>query len=201
MLTEDAEGPVALRPEIQGLRGIAVALVVVFHIWPAVLPGGYVGVDVFFVISGYLITGLLARMALRDGRISLMAFYSRRVRRLLPTAILALLATLAGTLVFLSMARWEETAIQVAASALYVQNWRLAWQAVDYLGAEEAASPVQHYWSLSIEEQFYIVWPLLMVAGLWLARRLGRPAKDVFLVGLTAVFAGSLISSVVITRS
>ncbi|WP_164762612.1 acyltransferase family protein [Mesorhizobium sp. M7A.F.Ca.MR.245.00.0.0] len=200
-MTEDAEGPVALRPEIQGLRGIAVALVVVFHIWPAVLPGGYVGVDVFFVISGYLITGLLARMALRDGRISLMAFYSRRVRRLLPTAILALLATLAGTLVFLSITRWEETAIQVAASALYVQNWRLAWQAVDYLGAEEAASPVQHYWSLSIEEQFYIVWPLLMVAGLWLARRLGRPAKDVFLVGLTAVFAGSLIASVVITRS
>jgi peptidoglycan/LPS O-acetylase OafA/YrhL len=200
VLVDKGEKP-ALRPEIQGLRGVAVALVVIFHIWPSVLPGGYVGVDVFFVISGYLITGLLARMAMRDGRISLMAFYSRRVRRLLPAALLALLATLAGMLVFLSMARWEETAIQVAASALYVQNWWLAWQAVDYLGAEEAASPVQHYWSLSIEEQFYIVWPLLMAASTWLARRFGRPQRGALLVALAVVFAGSLAASVLLTRT
>ncbi|MFA6157096.1 acyltransferase family protein [Mesorhizobium sp.] len=190
-----------LRPEIQGLRGVAVALVVIFHIWPAVLPGGYVGVDVFFVISGYLITGLLARMALRDGHISLTAFYSRRVRRLLPAALLTLLVALAGTLVLLSSARWEETAIQVAASALYSQNWRLAWQAVDYLGAEEAASPVQHYWSLSIEEQFYIVWPVLMMAVLWLARRFRQPPRAALLVALAVVFAGSLAVSVFVTRS
>ncbi len=126
---------------------------------------------------------------------------SRRVRRLLPAAILALLVTLAGTLVFLSKARWEETAIQVAASALYVQNWRLALQAVDYLGATEALSPVQHYWSLSIEEQFYIVWPLLMAAAVWLARRLGRSPKGVLLVALALVFAGSLAASAVVTRT
>ena len=148
------------RPEIQGLRGLAVTLVVVFHLWPHVLPGGYVGVDVFFVISGYLITGLLAQMALRDGRISLIEFYSRRVRRLLPAAILVLLATLLGTLLFISKARWEETANQILASALYVENWRLAHEAVSYLEADNLPTPVQHYWSLSIEEQFYIAWPL-----------------------------------------
>ena len=189
------------RPEIQGLRGVAVALVVGFHLWPTVLPGGYVGVDVFFVISGFLITDLLARLATAGDHAWLISFYSRRVRRLLPAAILALLVTLAGTLVFLSKARWEETAIQVEASALYVQNWRLALQAVDYLGAAEAPSPVQHYWSLSIEEQFYIVWPLLMAASIWLARRLGRPPKGVLLVALAVVFAGSLMASVVVTRA
>lgn len=93
------------RPEIQGLRGVAVALVVVFHLWPAALSGGYVGVDVFFVISGFLITGLLARMATAGGHAWLLTFYSRRVRRLLPAALLALLVTLAGTLLFLSKAR------------------------------------------------------------------------------------------------
>lgn len=190
-----------MRPEIQGLRGIAVALVVVFHIWPQALPGGYVGVDVFFVISGYLITGLLARMAARDDRISLVAFYSRRIRRLLPAALLVLFATLIGTLFFLSRSRWEETAIQVAASALYVQNWRLAMLAVDYLGAEQAASPVQHYWSLSIEEQFYIVWPLLMAAAVWMARRFGQPLRAILLVALGLILAVSLAVSVLISRS
>jgi peptidoglycan/LPS O-acetylase OafA/YrhL len=196
-----SEEDAAFRPEIQRLRGVAVVLVVVFHIWPSVLPGGYVGVDVFFVISGYLITGLLARTAMRDGDISLIDFYSRRVRRLLPAAILALLVTLVGTLVFLSKARWEETAIQIAASALYVQNWRLAWLAVDYLGAEQAASPVQHYWSLSIEEQFYIVWPLLMVWAIWAARRLGQSLTRALLVTLTLVFTSSIIASVLTTAN
>ncbi|MBZ9795142.1 acyltransferase family protein [Mesorhizobium sp. ES1-4] len=189
------------RPEIQGLRGVAVAMVVIFHLWPQALPGGYVGVDVFFVISGFLITGLLVRMATAGGHAWLITFYSRRVRRLLPAAILALLVTLAGTLVFLSKARWEETAIQVAASALYVQNWRLALQAVDYLGAAEAPSPVQHYWSLSIEEQFYIVLPLLVAVVIWLARRFRRSPKNVLLAALGVVFAGSLAASVATTRA
>ncbi|WP_167434483.1 acyltransferase family protein [Mesorhizobium helmanticense] len=188
------------RPEIQGLRGLAVALVVVFHLWPDVLPGGYVGVDVFFVISGYLITSLLAQSATRDGRISLVAFYSRRIRRLLPAATLVLLATLCGTLVFLSKARWEETANQIIASALYVQNWRLASIAVSYLDADSLLSPVQHYWSLSIEEQFYIVWPLLMIAVIWLARRWGLPLRRSLTAALSLVFTGSLIASVVLTR-
>ncbi|TIS87127.1 MAG: acyltransferase [Mesorhizobium sp.] len=188
------------RPEIQGLRGLAVTLVVVFHVWPNVLPGGYVGVDVFFVISGYLITGVLAQMAMRDGRISLIGFYSRRIRRLLPAATLVLLATLCGTLLFVSKARWEETATQIVASAFYVQNWRLASIAVSYLDADSLPSPVQHYWSLSIEEQFYIVWPILMIAVIWLSRRQNVPLRRSLVGALSLVFAGSLIASVVLTE-
>jgi peptidoglycan/LPS O-acetylase OafA/YrhL len=189
------------RPEIQGLRGLAVAFVVIFHIWPAALPGGYVGVDIFFVISGFLITGLLTRMALSEGGISLVGFYTRRVRRLLPAAIVTLLVTLAGTLLFVSDAWWEETAKQVIASALYVQNWRLAGQAVDYLGAEDAPSPVQHFWSLSVEEQFYIAWPVLMIGALWWARRLGYSPVQMLTFVLGVILAGSLAASVVLTRS
>ncbi|CAN7219565.1 acyltransferase family protein [Mesorhizobium sp. LjNodule214] len=187
------------RPEIQGLRGLAVALVVVYHLWPGILPGGYVGVDVFFVISGYLITGMLAEMAARDGRVSLVGFYSRRVRRLLPAATLVLLATLCGTLLFLSKARWEETANQILASALYVQNWRLAAIAVSYLDAESLPSPVQHYWSLSIEEQFYIVWPILMIGVIWLAKRRGFRLGRALVGALSAVCVASLAASIVLT--
>ncbi|MGX5804212.1 acyltransferase family protein [Bradyrhizobium sp. Arg314] len=197
----DETAPGGFRPEIQGLRGLAVAFVVIFHIWPSALPGGYVGVDIFFVISGFLITGLLARMALSDSGISLVGFYTRRVRRLLPAAMVVLLVTLAGTLLFVSDAWWEETAKQVMASALYVQNWRLAEQAVDYLGAEDAPSPVQHFWSLSIEEQFYIVWPVLMIAALWWARRRGHSPVQLLTVVLGVVLAGSLAASVALTRS
>ncbi|MBZ9862396.1 acyltransferase family protein [Mesorhizobium sp. CA12] len=197
----DDIAPGGFRPEIQGLRGLAVAFVVIFHIWPAALPGGYVGVDIFFVISGFLITGLLTRMALSEDGISLVGFYTRRVRRLLPAAIVALLVTLAGTLLFVSDAWWEETAKQVIASALYMQNWRLAEQAVDYLGAEDGPSPVQHFWSLSIEEQFYIVWPLLMMAALWWARRRGASPVQMVTFMLGVVMAGSLAASVALTRS
>jgi len=153
------------RPEIQGLRALAVILVVLFHIWPSWISGGYVGVDVFFVISGYLITGLLVREAKATGSISILSFYNRRIWRLIPAATLVLLVVALLTPVFLPRAQWEDTAIGVVASAFYIENWRLAWLATDYLGAEAAPSPVQHYWSLSIEEQFYIFWPLIMIAG------------------------------------
>jgi len=190
-----------LRPEIQGLRGLAVTLVVIFHLWPYVLPGGYIGVDVFFVISGYLITGLLAQMALRDGRISLIEFYSRRVRRLLPAATLVLLVALLGTLLFISKARWEEIGNQILASALYVENWRLAHEAVSYLEADTLPSPVQHYWSLSIEEQFYIVWPLVMIGVTWLSRRRDLPLRACLIGALSLIFVASLIASVVLTAT
>lgn len=150
-------------PELQGLRAVAVGLVLVFHLWPQALPGGYVGVDVFFVISGFLITRLLYRELAGTGRIRMVPFYARRSRRLLPAASMVLVVVLLATLVLLPPALRADTVWEVVYSALYVENWRLAWLSVDYLGAENAVSPVQHFWSLSIEEQFYIVWPALLL--------------------------------------
>ena len=118
----------------------------------------------FFAISGFLITGMLVREVEASGRINLLNFYSRRIRRLLPAATLVLVAV-AIFVPLLPPPRWHETAVQIAASALYVQNWQLAWLSTDYLGSTDLPSPVRHYWSLSIEEQLYLVWPWLIV--LW----------------------------------
>ena len=189
------------RPDIQALRALAVAIVILFHVWPHLVPGGYVGVDVFFVISGYLITSSLAREAYATGRISLRNFYARRLRRLAPMATVVLLFATVGSFWFVSPANWETTAQQIAASALYVQNWALGFQAIDYLGAESAPTAVQHYWSLSIEEQFYIVWPLVMVAGLVIAAKGQWNARVVFAAALACIFVSSLAASVIVTAS
>ncbi|XLY90012.1 acyltransferase family protein [Ectopseudomonas mendocina] len=149
--------------EIQGLRAIAVLVVLLFHVWPSSISGGYVGVDVFFVISGYLITGLLLREAQRTGSISLTDFYARRVRRLLPASTLVIVAV-AASVPLLPKVQWEDTAKEILASTFYVQNWWLASQAVDYLAEDNAAGLLRHYWSLSVEEQYYIFWPLLFLA-------------------------------------
>src|SRR5206468_2780382 len=135
------------RPEIQALRALAVALVIVFHAWPRTLPGGYVGVDVFFVISGFLITGQLTRELGRNGRISLASFWARRARRLLPAAFVTLLVCTAGTLVLVPRPFWQPFLHEIAASAMYVENWALASQAIDYHAAGRLASPVKHFWS------------------------------------------------------
>jgi peptidoglycan/LPS O-acetylase OafA/YrhL len=165
----------ALRPEIQALRALAVALVLVYHLWPTVLPGGFVGVDVFFAISGFLITSLLLREAERTGSVSLRAFWARRARRILPAALLTVFVCALATVAFVPLTRWQQFFAEMRASTAYVQNWQLAGDAVDYLAAANAPSPVQHYWSLSIEEQFYLVWPVLIAAALWVTR--GRPAR------------------------
>lgn len=154
---------------IQGLRGVAVLAVLGAHAFPHFLPGGFVGVDVFFVISGYLITSSLLREKERTGTISLKAFFARRVRRLLPAATLLLVAV-AAMHPFLASIRWRDTAHQIVASALYGQNWWLATNSVDYLASEESAGALQHFWSLSIEEQFYFVWPSFLLLCFWLKR-------------------------------
>ncbi|WP_081748614.1 acyltransferase family protein [Nocardiopsis sp. CNT312] len=183
------------RPEVQGLRALAVLLVLVYHLDERLLPGGYVGVDVFFVISGFLITSLLYREATGNGRVSLVRFYVRRVRRLLPASIVVLVVTGTASLLLLPITRVADTAWQLIASAAYVENLYLADQAVDYLAAETPPSPVQHFWSLSVEEQFYVVWPLLF--ALWLpARRLWRSGTAVLVALLGGVFALSLAASV-----
>lgn len=159
------------RPDIQGLRAVAVSLVLLFHAGVPAVSGGYVGVDVFFVLSGYLITGLMLAEIAKTGRLDLAHFYARRVRRLLPAATVTLVGVAVATVVFLPVNRWGVIAGDIAASTLYVVNWRLADRATDYMAADDAASPLQHFWSLAIEEQFYVVWPLLLVLLLLVARR------------------------------
>jgi peptidoglycan/LPS O-acetylase OafA/YrhL len=139
-------------------------LVLAYHLWPTVITGGYVGVDVFFVISGYLITGLLLREIQQQGKIALSDFYLRRARRLLPAACTVLLFS-AVFYPLLPYLQWQDLQHEVIASLLYLQNWFLANQATDYLTSAHAASPIQHYWSLAIEEQYYVLWPLLLVVA------------------------------------
>ena len=154
--------PITFRGDIEGLRAVAVLLVLADH---AALPvtGGFIGVDVFFVISGFLITSLLLSELVTTRRISLREFYARRARRLLPGAAVVLAVTGVLTLLLVPRTRWLDVGYDMLASALYVQNWRLAGLAVDYQNQDALASPLQHFWSLAVEEQFYLLWPLLLV--------------------------------------
>ena len=182
------------RTDIQALRAIAVLAVVVNHIWPGWLTGGYVGVDVFFVISGFLISSHLHREIVATARVKLGRFYARRIRRLLPAALLVLGCCLVAAYFLLPYPRWEATAWEALASATYWENWLLAVQSVDYSAADASASLVQHYWSLSVEEQFYLFWPLLLL-GLFKVRR--RTAQ---LVGMFLVGGASLYYSIYLTE-
>lgn len=188
------------QPDIQLLRAIAVLSVVVFHLSPAVLPGGYVGVDVFFVISGYLITSHLVRQATATGRIDLPAFWARRARRLLPAALLVLAVTSVLIWRLAPPTTWAQFFTEAVASATYWENWFLAGSSVDYLAEGSAASPVQHFWSLSVEEQFYLVWPLVVVACILVARRSSRlDLRRTLAIGLGVIGAVSLACSIVLT--
>ena len=202
------------RPDIQGVRALAVALVVGYHLWPRLVPGGFVGVDVFFVVSGFLISGHLARTLARTGRIDVVDFYARRARRLMPAAVLVLTVTWLGSLLLLPTTRLVDTAQQVRAAAVYLQNWLLAADSVAYLKSDDAASPVQHFWSLAVEEQFYLAWPLLFVVAGVVAFRLSlRPGvrgaletrvvagRRVALVLAAAVVVVSLAVSVRLTAT
>lgn len=189
------------RDDIEGLRGIAVGSVVLFHAFPSMVPGGFVGVDVFFVISGYLITRLLLREAQRSGGIDLAAFWARRVRRILPAATLVLCAVAAAAL-FLPALDARLLGRHVIAAALFYYNWRQAGEAVNYLASDDRENVILHYWSLAVEEQFYLVWPLL-VAGFVLWRRgRGGPviARRPFAVMVGILGLASLVTCVVVTR-
>ncbi|MFE1199866.1 acyltransferase family protein [Streptomyces olivaceoviridis] len=161
----------AFRADIQGLRGLAVVLVVLGHAQVPYLAGGYVGVDVFFVISGFVITCGLLREARRSGTLRLRRFYARRAARLLPLATLVGMVTLVGCRLFASKIRYEEFLHDALASALYFMNVDLAAAGADYLQEGATPSPFQHMWSLSVEEQFYVLWPVLLLGTFTLLRR------------------------------
>ncbi|MEM8558579.1 MAG: acyltransferase family protein [Bacteroidota bacterium] len=164
------------RPDIEGLRGVAVLLVVLYHADFPGFSGGYVGVDVFFALSGYLITSILVAEVERSGRVDLVRFYARRARRLLPASAVLLLAVAAFAFVFYSPLEQEGIASTALATALYLSNVWFARDATNYFAAGAETNPLLHTWSLAVEEQFYLGWPLLVVVGLvglpWLGRRL-----------------------------
>jgi len=184
------------RPEIEGLRAVAVLLVAVYHVWFGRVSGG---VDVFLFLTGFLITGSLARALERDGRIGTAAFWTRLARRLTPAAAVVLAATLAATYLWLPRSRWTDVIAQVRAAALYHENWALAEASVDYLAREAAASPVQHFWSLSIQGQFYLLWPLLLGLTALVATRVRVRLGPALVTVVGLVLAVSLPYSVWIT--
>jgi len=183
------------RPEIQGLRALACVLVVVYHVWLGRISGG---VDAFFLISGFLVTGQLYRASVR-GRIEYRPMWGRMIKRLFPAALTVLLLVIAASVVLLPQNRWFQTIKEVVASALYVENWRLAADSTDYFAQHNSASVVQHFWSLSIQGQFYLVWPLLVGLVLLIAKRARRNVRPLLLAVLGVVFAASLAYSVWLT--
>jgi peptidoglycan/LPS O-acetylase OafA/YrhL len=182
------------RPDIEGLRGIAVLIVVLFHAGLAGVGGGFIGVDVFFVISGFLITGLLLREHERTARIAFLPFYARRARRLLPAAIVVLLITLVASLNLVAPLDRPSVGLDGAAAALSIGNIRFALASGDYFTSVTSPSPFLHFWSLAVEEQFYLVWPALIL----LAAR-GIHARRRLVLALVGVVAASFAANVLLT--
>lgn len=183
------------RPDVEGLRAIAVGMVLVYHLFQTWAPGGFAGVDVFFVISGFLITGHLAKEIEQKGHISLLEFYARRAKRLFPAAGIVLLATTILAAIVLPSTRLREAGGDVFAAALYYVNWHLAARSVDYLAEGSTPSPVQHFWSLAVEEQYYLVWPVMLSGALILIRRRLSPKLTMWLT-LIAIGLPSLVYSI-----
>ena len=192
---EQASPRAKFRLDIQALRAVAVAGVVLYHLWPHRLHGGFVGVDVFFVISGFLITMHLVSHPPRN-LTDIFAFWARRIKRLLPASLLVLTVTAVATYFLNAASTWQNTGKQIVSSALYMQNWTLASDSVDYLASENAPTAVQHFWSLSVEEQFYFVWPV--VVGLLVAMGIRTRFRrfHVLLVGIGSITILSLVVSV-----
>lgn len=173
--------------EIEGLRAVAVILVVLYHLGVTRMAGGYIGVDVFFVVSGFLITGLLLREVEGFGRISLAGFWARRIRRIVPMATLVAVATVVAGFVIFERNQTRQL-IQVGLGAVgFCANLVLDSLTGDYLAGVVNPSPLQHYWSLGVEEQFYVVWPLVVFVVLRVARNRWRPA--LFLTAIVAISA------------
>jgi peptidoglycan/LPS O-acetylase OafA/YrhL len=187
------------RGDIDGLRAVAIVLVVAFHAGLTQVSGGFVGVDVFFVISGYLITTNLLDESRRRGEIDLLRFWAKRVRRLVPALALMLVVTLGLAVAVLGVLEWQTVADDARAAALYVSNIYFAEQATDYFAADVTESLYLHTWSLGVEEQFYLVWPLLVVAATLLVRRRTDRLKGVLVVAFALTLVVSFGLSVWLT--
>ncbi|WP_277679847.1 acyltransferase family protein [Gracilibacillus dipsosauri] len=185
------------RPELEGVRVVAALLVAIYHIWLGSVSGG---VDVFFIVSGYLITtSLLSRME-RDGRIRFYEYYLGLMRRLIPNAYIVLLFCLVGAFILLPQTQWQQVISEIFASGFYFQNWELAFNSVDYLAQNNAASPLQHFWALSVQGQFYLTWPFIIFITFIIAKKvLKTPTRKTLLAILTILFVASISYSIYIT--
>ncbi|PZP28906.1 MAG: hypothetical protein DI603_18250 [Roseateles depolymerans] len=185
-------------PGLQGMRGLAILLVLLNHAHVPGFGGGFVGVDIFFVISGYLIGGLLTRELEAHGRIDLWLFFARRIRRLLPASAVLLMAVLVGIRYFYSPQEQDELLSSVRAASLYAINLWFASRPTDYFGDHTEANPALHLWSLAVEEQFYLLWPLLMLAVARWTRR-GACWTTLWLSGVLGVvsFAACVVLSLI----
>jgi peptidoglycan/LPS O-acetylase OafA/YrhL len=181
------------------MRALAVVLVIAFHADMGRVQGGFIGVDVFFVLSGYLITRLLLTAAQTDG-IRFVEFYARRMRRLLPAAITVLVVTGLAWVAMASAVEREPLLGDARSAALYFSNWHFAAQSTDYFASGDAPSPFEHFWSLSVEEQFYAVWPAIIAAVFLLCRRDPARARRWLAVVAVILLIGSLAALAMTTR-
>lgn len=181
----------AFRPDIEGLRGIAILIVVAFHCGIPGFSGGFVGVDVFFVLSGYLITGLLVTEIEKTTRLNLLQFYARRVRRLLPASALMLVVTLFVSATIMAPNELTFTGRAARATSLYMSNIFFSINAADYFAPDVKSNPMLHTWSLAVEEQFYLVWPLLIMLGMQFCR--SKKILMLLLSGLTIISLGTSV--------
>lgn len=186
------------RPDIEGLRAIAILLVALYHAGLPLLPGGFIGVDIFFVLSGYLITALLIKEIETSGSVNFLAFYARRARRLLPAAACVVIVTLLLAQFIYAPQELVALAKDAITTSLYASNLWFAHISTDYLAADAAKSPLLHTWSLSVEEQFYFVWPLFILLALR-GRQGAQTSRKRLLIAMLAMALASLLLSIWLT--
>jgi len=190
------------RGDINGLRVLAIIPVVAFHAGFLGFGGGFVGVDVFYVISGFLITTNLLREVESTGKINVAQFWAKRVRRLVPASVLVVLVTLPAALWILSPLQWSNLGKAAGASLLYVSNFFFSQQSTDYFATDLGEpSPFLHTWSLGVEEQFYVLWPLLVIAAFIVARQRGVSLRRVLLIMFSATIILSFVLALVWTST